>query len=95
MLFRSKGSRKEKNEDSRRNDKRESDKDAQKRKKQLDQLEQKIHEKEKEKGAIEAKMATVTDFKGAEWQQLQSDYNKIKTDISRMMEEWEQFLTEE
>jgi hypothetical protein len=44
---------------------------------------------------LEVKMATVTDFKGAEWQQLQSDYNKIKTDLSRMMEEWEQFLAEE
>ncbi len=90
-----KGSKKEKNEDSRTSDKRDSDKDAQKRKKQIDQLEQKIHDKEKEKSALEVKMATVTDFKGAEWQQLQSDYNKIKTDLSRMMEEWEQFLAEE
>lgn len=90
-----KGSKKEKNEDTRNNEKRDSDKDAQKRKKQIDQLEQKIHEKEKEKSALEVKMATVTDFKGAEWQQLQSDYNKIKTDLSRMMEEWEQFLAEE
>ena len=90
-----KGSKKEKNEDTRNNEKRDTDKDAQKRKKQIDQLEQKIHEKEKEKSGLEVKMSTITDYKGAEWQQLQADYAKIKSDLARMMEEWEQFLAEE
>ncbi|MEY4875767.1 MAG: hypothetical protein RI955_485 [Bacteroidota bacterium] len=71
------------------------EKDLQKRKKDLENCEKKISTTEHALSVIETKMGNMTDFAGTEYKQLFSEHQKLKTELTALMNQWEELASVE
>ncbi|MFM2226002.1 MAG: hypothetical protein RJA07_2204 [Bacteroidota bacterium] len=70
------------------------EKDLQKRKKDLESCEKKISTTEHALSVIETKMGNMTDFAGTEYKQLFSEHQKLKAELTALMNQWEELAGE-
>ncbi|MEN9523894.1 MAG: hypothetical protein RL065_2271 [Bacteroidota bacterium] len=85
---------KEKNNKKEKEENKVDEKDLQKRKKDLESCEKKIATTEHAISVIEAKMGNMTDFAGHEYKQLFSEHQKLKTELTALMNQWEELASE-
>ncbi len=75
-------------------DSRVDDKEAQKRKKDLENCEKKIATTEHAISVIESKMSSMADFSGNEYKQLFAEHQKLKNELLALMNYWEELVSE-
>ncbi len=87
---------KEKNKENaqQKSDSRVDDKEAQKRKKDLENCEKKIATTEHAIAVIESKMGSMADFSGNEYKQLFAEHQKLKNELLALMNNWEELVSE-
>ncbi|MEY2829713.1 MAG: hypothetical protein RIQ33_1571 [Bacteroidota bacterium] len=74
-------------------DSRTDDKDAERRKKDLKNCEEKISTTEHAIAVIEAKMGNMTDFQGDDYKKLFNEHQKLKTELTALMNKWEELAS--
>jgi ATP-binding cassette subfamily F protein 3 len=74
-------------------DNRVDDKDAERRKKDLKNCEEKISTTEHALSVIEAKMGNMTDFQGDEYKKLFAEHQKLKNELTALMTKWEELAS--